>query len=209
MDVDRYLMIEKGLRGGMPVITHTKAEANNQYKKSYDPEKPSKCITYLDANSLFPFAMNQYLSYRGFTWVNPYEFILENVLQILILDTFQKLTHTYPRELHDFPNESPYCCEHRTLTNDMLSPYAKYIAEKHGLTSRKSSRLVTSLNDKTQYVIHEVNLKQAVDAGLKLTEIHRVIRFNQIPWTREFIEFKINKRKESKMNLNRFLRNNV
>ena len=47
-------------------------------------------------------------------------------------------------------------------------------------------------------MIHEVNLKQAVDAGLKLTKIHRVIRFNQKPWMREFIEFNINKRKESK-----------
>ena len=80
----------------------------------------------------------------------------------------------------------------------MLSPYARCIAEKHGLTSGKSSKLVSSLNDKTKYVIHEVNLKQAVDAGLKLTKIHRVIRFNQKPWMRKFLEFNINKRKESK-----------
>ena len=52
----------------------------------------------------------------------------------------------------------------------MLSPYAKLIVEKHGLTSGKSSKLVSSLNDKTKYVIHEVNLKQAVNAGLKLNK---------------------------------------
>ena len=52
-DVDMYLMIEKGLRGGMSVISHRKAEANNKYIKTYDPEKPSKYITYLDANSLY------------------------------------------------------------------------------------------------------------------------------------------------------------
>ena len=44
-----------------------------------------------------------------------------------------------------------------------------------------------------------MNLKQAVDAGLKLTKIHRVVEFNQKPWMKNFIEFNINKRKESKI----------
>ena len=63
----------------------------------------------------------------------------------------------------------------------MLSHYAKHIAEKHELTtgkSSKNSKLISSLTDKQRYVIHELNLKQAVDAGLELTKIHRVIEFN-------------------------------
>ena len=43
-----------------------------------------------------------------------------------------------------------------------------------------------------------MNLKQAVDDGLILTKIHRVIEFKQIPWMEDFIDFNINKRKESK-----------
>ena len=43
-----------------------------------------------------------------------------------------------------------------------------------------------------------MNLKQAVDAGLILTKIHRVIEFNQKPWMKDFIDFNINKRKQSK-----------
>ena len=65
-DVDMYLMIEKGLRGGMSVISHRKAEANNKYMSSYDPEKPTNYITYLDANSLYSWSMIQYLPYSGF-----------------------------------------------------------------------------------------------------------------------------------------------
>ena len=65
-DVDMYLMIEKGLRGGMSVISHRKANANNKYMHSYDPEKPSKYITYLDANSLYSWSMIQYSPYGGF-----------------------------------------------------------------------------------------------------------------------------------------------
>ena len=87
------------------------------------------------------------------------------------------------------------------MKEDLLSPYAKHIAEKHELTignRSKSSKLISSLTDKTRYVIHEMNLKQAVDAGLKLTKIHRVVEFNQKPWMKDFIDFNINKRKESK-----------
>ena len=80
----------------------------------------------------------------------------------------------------------------------MLSPYAKDIAEKHGLTSGKASELVASLNDKTRYVIHEMNLRKTVDSGLILNKIHRVVEFNQKPWMKDFIDFNINKRKESK-----------
>ena len=45
-------------------------------------------------------------------------------------------------------------------------PMAKYIAEKHELVGGKNSKLVSCLTDKKRYVIHEMNLKQAVDAGL-------------------------------------------
>ena len=94
---------------------------------------------------------------------------------------------------------NPYCCEHATLRDDLISPYAKHIAEKHELTIGKSSKLISSLTDKTRYVIHEMNLKQAVDAGLVLTKIHRVIEFKQKPWMKDFIDFNINRRKGLKM----------
>ena len=84
------------------------------------------------------------------------------------------------------------------MRDDLLSPYAEHIAEKHELTIWKSSKLISSLTDKTRYIIHEMNLKQAVDAGLILTKIHRVIEFKQKPWMKDFIDFNINKRKESK-----------
>ena len=139
-DDDMYLMIEKGLRGGMSVISHRKSEANNKYMKSYDPQKPSKYITFLDANSLYPWAMNHYLPYRSFRWVNPDEFILKNVKPDSDIRNILDVDLTYSKELHDFHNEYPFCCEHRTLNDDMLSPYAKCIAEKHGLKKTKNTK---------------------------------------------------------------------
>ena len=52
-DIDMYLFIEKGLRGGISYIAKRYAKANNKYTKNYDPKKPSKFITYLDISNLY------------------------------------------------------------------------------------------------------------------------------------------------------------
>ena len=56
-DIDKYLFIEKGLRGGISYIAKRYAKANNKYTNDYDPKKPSTFITYLDMNNLYDWAM--------------------------------------------------------------------------------------------------------------------------------------------------------
>ena len=43
-DIDMYLFIEKGLRGGISYIAKRYSEANNKYMKNYDHTKTSKYI---------------------------------------------------------------------------------------------------------------------------------------------------------------------
>ena len=48
------LMIESGIRGGIAIISHRHAKANNKYMGAeFDPTKDSKSISYLDANNLY------------------------------------------------------------------------------------------------------------------------------------------------------------
>ena len=68
-DIDKYLFIEKGLRGGICYIAKRCAKANNKYMNDYDPEKPSTFITYLDKNDLYGWTMNEYLPYGEFKWL--------------------------------------------------------------------------------------------------------------------------------------------
>ena len=65
-DIDKYLFIEKGLRGGISDIGKRYAKANNNYMNDYDPKKPSKFITYLDMNNFYVSAMSEYLPYGKF-----------------------------------------------------------------------------------------------------------------------------------------------
>ena len=60
------MMFEKGIRGGITHISKRYSEANNKYMENYDPDKPSKFITYLDANNLYGWAMSQRLPTHGY-----------------------------------------------------------------------------------------------------------------------------------------------
>ena len=63
-------MFERGIRGGMSHISKRYAEANNKYMKDFDERKPSTFIQYLDANSLYGWAMSQKLPPHGFKWID-------------------------------------------------------------------------------------------------------------------------------------------
>ena len=56
MDIDMYLFIEKGLKGGISSIAKRYAKANNKYMKRYDTKKPLKYILSLDMDNLFGWA---------------------------------------------------------------------------------------------------------------------------------------------------------
>ena len=68
-DYDQHLFIEKGMRGGISMVSKRHARANNPAVEGYNPEKPNSHILYLDANNLYGWAMSQLLPTGGFRWV--------------------------------------------------------------------------------------------------------------------------------------------
>ena len=59
-------------------------------------------------------------------------------------------------------------------------------------------KLVSNLHDKTEYIIHIRNLKQALNHGLVLKKVHKVIKFNQNAWLKLYIDMDTGLRKKSK-----------
>ena len=62
----------------------------------------------------------------------------------------------------------------------------------------KCSKHVWNLHDKNNYVAHIRSLKQTLDHGLILKEVHKVIQFNQEVWSKEYIDMNTELRKKAK-----------
>ena len=86
-DIDMHLFIEKGIRGGISVISKRYAKANNKYIPSSPLQGPSSCggepsnyIMYLDANNLYGWAMSQKLATSSFKWYKT-KYLEKDVIQ--------------------------------------------------------------------------------------------------------------------------------
>ena len=184
-DVDMLLMFEKGIRGGISIISNRYGEANNKYMKDFDKEKPSKYLMYLDANNLYGCAMSMKLPTHGFNWLTDKE--MENFYNNQVVQVWEKtpcileVDLEYPEKLHDLHNDYPFCPERVKCKN-------------------RVEKLIPNLKDKTKYVIHYRNLIQCLKAGMKLKKIHRGIKFEESEWLKPYIEKNTNLRTKAKNN---------
>ena len=62
----------------------------------------------------------------------------------------------------------------------------------------KCKKLVCNLLNKKKYVVHIKSLKQALNHGLKLKKIYRIIEFNQEAWLKQYIDMNTELRKVAK-----------
>ena len=180
MDYDMLLMVEEGIRGGICHAIQRYAKANNKYMNDYDKKKKSSYIQYLDANNLCGKAMTEKLPVRGFKMVKDIskidgDFVKDynkndNKGYILDVDV------DYPSKLQNLHSDLPFLPERMIINN--------------------TKKLVCNLNDKKNYIVHINVLKQALDHGLKLRKVHRVIEFEQEASLKEYIDVRTELRKK-------------
>ena len=185
-DYDMLLMVEKGIRGGICHSIQRYAKANNKYMKYYNNNEESSYIQYLDANNLYGWAMSKKLPTNGFKWIHNNEtakhvinedFIKnynENNDKGYILEVDVK----YPKRLYRLHTDLPFLSKRMEVN--------------------KCKKLVCNLFNKKTYVVHINALKQALNHGLKLKKIHRVIEFNQKAWLKRYIDMNTELRKAAK-----------
>ena len=76
----------------------------------------------------------------------------------------------------------------------MLSKYCKKIADKYEIKVGDVKRLIPNLGNKTNYGVHYRNLQLYLSLGMKLTKIHKVLKFKQSDWIKKYINFNTEKR---------------
>ena len=154
-------MVEEGIRGGIYHSIHRPSKANNKYMKNYDENKESSYIQYLDTNNLYGWAMSQKLPVNGFKWVNNEinEEFIKNYNENSDKGYIFEVDIKYPRKLHDLHSDLPFLPKRTKID--------------------KCKKLVCNLLNKKKYVAHIKSLKHALNHGLKLKTIYRIIEFNQ------------------------------
>ena len=138
--------------------------------KEYNEKAPSKYIMYLDANNLYGWAMSQYLPTGNFKWMT------DNEISKIDLGKYKadgkeglilEVDLEYPKELYDTHNDYPVAPEKGKVSNNMLSAYCKKIAEKYYISIGLVSKLIPTLRDKKEYLLHHRNLQLYLDLGMK------------------------------------------
>ena len=125
-DPDKYIFIEKGMRGGISYINKRYSKTNNEYCSDYDSKRPNKYITYLDMNNLYGYAMSQYLPYANFKWVkdiNKTEQKLMNIKSNSATGYILEVDLEYPQKLHDIHNDYPLAPEKINIPKEWLSDW--------------------------------------------------------------------------------------
>ena len=164
---DMLIMFEERTRGGMCLATYRYAKANNKYMKNHDKNKESAFLKYLDANNLYGHPMCKKLPVGDFKWVDDLSIFTEDFIKNYDENSDKgyifEVYVEYPKDLHKVHSDLPFLPERMKIN--------------------KRDKLVSNVRDKENYVIHILALKQALNHGLKLTKVQRVIEF------RAFMEY--------------------
>ena len=100
------------------------------------------------------------------------------------LSCFLDVDLEYPEQIHHLHNDYPLALERIKIGNVVT--------------------LIPNLNNKTNYVVHYENLKLYESLGLKITKIHRGIKFKESAWLEEYINLNTKLRIEAKQSGNNF-----
>ena len=193
-DPQMFQMIDKGIRGGVAMISKRFARANNpEMKNEYKPDQPISYIIYLDANNLYGWAMNQSMPIGNFIWLmkNEWEQIeWQKLSENDLFGYFIECDLDYPKEIHDLHNDYPLAPERLSMSYERLNENQLKILRRYRITKTglNVTKLVPHLMKRVNYCVHYLNLKFYLDHGMTLIKIHKVIKFNQSRWLAPYIQ---------------------
>ena len=164
--------------------TYRYAKANNKYINNHDKNNESSYLEYLDANSLYGWAMSQKLPVRNFKWIEK--------------DDISKFDEKFIKN-YDENGDKGYIVEVNVEYPEkicMLPSGLAFLPER--MKINKCTKLTCTILKKENYVIHIRALKQAVNHGLKLTKVHRIIQSDQEAWLKPYVDMNTDLKKDAK-----------
>ena len=162
------------------IMQNIYAKANNKYMKDYDKNKELSYLQYWDVNNLYGWEMSKKLPVNKFEWLKVTSQFNKDFIKNYNEESdegyFFEVDVQYLEKLHELHNDLPFLPERMKI--------------------EKVEKLVANLHDKTEYVIHIRNLKQALNHGLVLKKVHRVSEINQDARLKPYIDMNTDLRKK-------------
>ena len=198
-DHEMHMFVERGIRGGISMVSKRHAKANNPLVSDYDERKPNSYIMYLDANNLYGWAMSKPLPKSGFKWkrVMPTEEEILNKKENAKKGWILEVDLEYPAELHKEHNSYPLAPEKKVVKKENMSDYQNNLIKELDLKIPNSKKLLLTLEDKKDYVVHYENLKFYLKQGMKLKRVKRALEFEQECWMEPYIRMNTEFRKQA------------
>ena len=142
--------------------------------KNYNKNVISSFLQYLDANNLYGWAICKKLPAGKLKWAKKTSVYKEQAIKMYNenggYDAILGVDIEYPTMTRIKHKDLPFYPQRKKIN--------------------KVYKLVTTLDDKEKFVIQITSLKQALDHGLKLKKVHRVIEFKQETWLKPYIDMK-------------------
>lgn len=201
-DLEKYLFLEKSIRGGTSMICKRFASARNKEIYKSMTGKEGTYIAYFDAVNLYGFVMSTFLMpHRNFKFLSPKEinnFKLDSYTPMGKLGCILEVTLKYPKHLHEKHNDLPLAVDHLVIKKERLSEYQYTLMNSLNLNFLKNQKkLVPHFFVHHKYVLHIQNLQYYISKGLEIVEIHRILQFEQTNWLAPFINFCTEQRKKA------------
>ena len=155
--------------------------------------------------------MCQYLPTGEFKFLPTSQWSLEEILNTpkdADYGYFIECDLTYPESTHDRLNDYPPAPVKKAPEN--LSPFQTGMiteqirarfpditpeALNEKLSKNKTNeKLIADLEEKKNYICHYRLLQKYVELGMEIATVHRVVKFRQKPWMRDYIEFNTEQR---------------
>ncbi|XP_059094178.1 uncharacterized protein LOC131889166 [Tigriopus californicus] len=206
-NMEMFLMLSQNIRGEASIVSNrlnsSQTESHTEVHNDRLIQIPSKRnnMLHLKANNLYGMAESRMLP------IGEYTFLERREIQNLDLDSLDEndaygyilmVDLEYPSVLHKSHRSFPLAPERVTVTQDMLSSYQQQCQPLSYETDTGISRLSATFFDRKEYVVHYVTLKLYLSLGMKLTKIHRVIKFRQSKFLKTYVDVCTQLRQNSK-----------
>ena len=203
-DENLFQLITRNIRGGFCSVGKRYAKAHNKHTSPHFKQgDESNYLMYIDFNSLYPTVMSKFKLPCG-----KFKELSQEECEILLRQDISKINtegdYGYYFHFDSLPispeiarktDAFPLCLSKMDVKETDISPFSKQLLDRHGTKLPKpNKKLVAHHNGLKDCLMSLPLLQFLLGKGLQIDKVHRVYKFNQSFFLKNFIDENIKRR---------------